>query len=233
MVFRAHGGPYLGWGIGVVLLWRSRTWRTVDKLIGTLAPPLGGLVTLTVLRIPAYAGSSASINGVESMSTMEALLPLAVIVLMWIAAALPFATFTYLLIRASILRRALPAAAPAGGQSWYTILTAVLVAVGGIIVPLVGWVVGVALLWNSTVWTRRDKVVGTLLWPLLAAVIVGVAAAVGSMPTSGQPYTLDEPVNPLVPVLGSYVHWAVLASAAMVPIVVLAYLLVRAKRLRS
>ena len=31
--------PFLGWVVGVVLLWISRLWTTRDKLIGTL----GGL----------------------------------------------------------------------------------------------------------------------------------------------------------------------------------------------
>ena len=41
----------------------------------------------------------------------------------------------------------------------------VLVLVGGLILPVVGWFVGVALLWASAVWTTRDKLVGTLVVP--------------------------------------------------------------------
>jgi hypothetical protein len=37
--------------------------------------------------------------------------------------------------------------------------------VGGGILLGVGWIVGVVLLWTSTVWNRRDKLAGTLLLP--------------------------------------------------------------------
>lgn len=37
--------------------------------------------------------------------------------------------------------------------------------IGGLIVPLLGWVLGVVLLWASGVWNTRDKILGTLLVP--------------------------------------------------------------------
>ncbi|HXG44972.1 MAG TPA: hypothetical protein VNJ71_09480 [Gemmatimonadales bacterium] len=52
----------------------------------------------------------------------------------------------------------------------------VLLAVGGLIVPFLGWVVGVVLLWVSPAWTWWEKLVGTLFTPggLSAAFAVGV-----------------------------------------------------------
>src|SRR5439155_820822 len=49
---------------------------------------------------------------------------------------------------------------------------------------LVGWLAGVVLLWSSSLWTRRDKLIGTLVIPGgLAAGLLGVsltmAGAVG------------------------------------------------------
>ena len=41
----------------------------------------------------------------------------------------------------------------------------VLLLVGGVVLPVLGWFVGVALLWASAVWTTRDKLVGTLVVP--------------------------------------------------------------------
>src|SRR4051812_27169536 len=41
-----------------------------------------------------------------------------------------------------------------GGREWATV----------VLLPLV-WIVGVVLLWRSRAWTRRDKIVGTLLVP--------------------------------------------------------------------
>jgi hypothetical protein len=40
----------------------------------------------------------------------------------------------------------------------------VLLLVGGFVFA-VGWVVGLVLLWSSTVWSTRDKVIGTLVFP--------------------------------------------------------------------
>lgn len=37
--------------------------------------------------------------------------------------------------------------------------------VGGLIVPGVGWLLGIILLWASSVWSMRDKILGTLVIP--------------------------------------------------------------------
>lgn len=61
-------------------------------------------------------------------------------------------------------------------------LTLVLLAVGGLVLPLVGWLIGVVLLWASSAWSTRDKLIGTLLPPggLAAAVVAGAALLFGS-----------------------------------------------------
>jgi uncharacterized membrane protein len=41
----------------------------------------------------------------------------------------------------------------------------VLLLLGGVIVPVVGWLAGVVLLWMSPTWTTREKIVGTLVVP--------------------------------------------------------------------
>lgn len=52
-----------------------------------------------------------------------------------------------------------------------------LLLIGGVVLPVIGWIFGVALLWSSPCWTRRDKLVGTFMLPggLLAFVIVVVS----------------------------------------------------------
>jgi len=37
--------------------------------------------------------------------------------------------------------------------------------IGGVVVPVVGWLVGVVLLWASPRWRFGDKLLGTLIWP--------------------------------------------------------------------
>lgn len=44
------------------------------------------------------------------------------------------------------------------------VLALTLIALGGFVL-LAGWVVGAVLLWTSDRWTRREKWLGTLVWP--------------------------------------------------------------------
>jgi uncharacterized membrane protein len=55
-----------------------------------------------------------------------------------------------------------PVEAPRRG--WVEIVAVAMLSVGSLI-PVLGWLVGVVLLWGSRVWTLRDKLVGTLLVP--------------------------------------------------------------------
>lgn len=43
--------------------------------------------------------------------------------------------------------------------------TLIMLLVGGLVLPLIGWLVGVMLLWSSSVWNTRDKLIGTLVVP--------------------------------------------------------------------
>jgi hypothetical protein len=38
--------------------------------------------------------------------------------------------------------------------------------VGGFFLPIVGWIVGAYLLWSSVVWSRTEKIIGTLATPV-------------------------------------------------------------------
>ena len=62
-------------------------------------------------------------------------------------------------------REAGPTAPPAKSGGTLEVFALILLLVGGIIVPLLGWVAGVVLLWMSGVWTVRDKLIGTFLIP--------------------------------------------------------------------
>jgi uncharacterized membrane protein len=65
-------------------------------------------------------------------------------------------------------------------SNWHEIAAIVLLLVGGFVF-IVGWLVGVVLLWTSRIWTLRDKLIGTLVVPgglfVSAAVLL---TAVGS-----------------------------------------------------
>jgi hypothetical protein len=45
------------------------------------------------------------------------------------------------------------------------IATIVFLLPGSVLLPIIGWLVGVILLWSSSTWTTRDKLIGTLILP--------------------------------------------------------------------
>jgi hypothetical protein len=60
----------------------------------------------------------------------------------------------------------------AGGPSvepprarWRDVAALILLPIGGVVIPFLGWVAGVVLLWVSDAWTTRDKVLGALVLP--------------------------------------------------------------------
>ena len=65
-------------------------------------------------------------------------------------------------IAAEAQERADPRPSRAG---WMEILALILLLVGGIVLPVVGWFVGVVLLWVSDAWSTREKLVGTFVIP--------------------------------------------------------------------
>jgi hypothetical protein len=41
----------------------------------------------------------------------------------------------------------------------------IMLSIGSVVFPIFGWIVGVALLWSAGVWTRAEKLIGTLVVP--------------------------------------------------------------------
>ena len=73
------------------------------------------------------------------------------------------------------------------GRDWAAVF---LLLLGGIVLPLLGWVVGAVLLWASSMWSVRQKLAGTLLLPggLLPAVLgLLIAPTSGSLCTGRPP----------------------------------------------
>jgi hypothetical protein len=65
------------------------------------------------------------------------------------------------------------AAAP--GTPWLEVIAVVC-----LVIPFVGWVVGIVLVWISRVWTTRDKVIATVLVP--GGVMASFLLTLGSGP---------------------------------------------------
>jgi uncharacterized membrane protein len=68
------------------------------------------------------------------------------------------------------------------------IVAIVLLLIGGVVIPVLGWAAGVVLLWLSPRWGLRDKLLATLVWPggLLAPLVVFVVLAGAAVLTVGQ-----------------------------------------------
>jgi hypothetical protein len=86
--------PFLGWVVGVVLVWLSRLWTTGDKLVGTIgglswvAAGLGGILTA--------AGGSRAVGSEPLGPTETSVLAVVVFVVPFV---LPVAAAIYLGIR--------------------------------------------------------------------------------------------------------------------------------------
>ena len=59
-----------------------------------------------------------------------------------------------------------------------------------LIVPVLGWLVGMVVVWRSAIWTARDKVIATVLGPgglptLVSVIVLDATHAKGKMSTAG------------------------------------------------
>ncbi|GIH20024.1 HAAS signaling domain-containing protein [Rugosimonospora africana] len=52
-----------------------------------------------------------------------------------------------------------------GGGLAYDTATVLVLLLGGFVIPVLGWIAGVVMLWNGPRWDARHKWAGTLIWP--------------------------------------------------------------------
>ena len=81
---------------------------------------------------------------------------------------------------------------PTAPRRWMEILALILLLIGGIVLPVVGWFVGVVLLWVSDAWTTREKLVGTFVIPgglATPLLLGGLAVTAESCSTEFDPMT--------------------------------------------
>ena len=111
---------------------------------------------------------------------------------------------------------------------WMEVTALILLPIGGIIIPVLGWFVGVALLWSSARWTVRDKLIGTLVIPgglALPAALGGLAVsghgcASGPVPVSSVPVSSTPSTTPVTVCTGGSPGWLqVLSTVALVMMV--------------
>ena len=106
--------------------------------------------------------------------------------------------------------------------TWHDWLAVVLLPIGGLVIPLLGWFVGLALLWASRVWTTKDKLIGTFLFPFglaLAYLLLNLPVRTCTT-TTGEGGVVDTCASGSSPVMGM----VLLAVLVIVPIGTAIYL---------
>lgn len=127
-----------------------------------------------------------------------------------------------------------PTATPAGARMpvtatfGFAVAAAVVSALGGIVLPFIGWIAGLVMVWCSPLWTRRAKLIATVT-PPIAILVAAVTLATGSLLSA--PQTGASP-NPLVPAAfdGVMVSMTVGALAAVCVTAVLLFRLLVSQR---
>lgn len=189
--------PFVGWLVGVVLLWLSQRWRWWEKAIGTLVVPFGPGVVLFISALSvrttecSASATSTSTSGGGSLqgptectsSGPPAWLGL-VIVIVAIVGPLVVAAVLLKVARARArqeppVMQSIPPALPPGTSPWTGLeIAAVLVlGVGAFVVPVVGPIVGLALAWSSPRWTDSEKTTATLIAAIPGALLLLGSAA--------------------------------------------------------
>jgi hypothetical protein len=105
---------------------------------------------------------------------------------------------------------------------WIDVAAIVLLLIGGLIVPLVGWLVGVVLLWVSNAWNVRDKVIGTVFVPGglgLAGFVILLAGATSGSSSGSESAGSSDLVDALV--------MSLFLAIIVAPIITTAYLTYR------
>ena len=60
----------------------------------------------------------------------------------------------------------------------YVLLASLLVALGGMVIPVLGWIAGIVMVWSSRAWSRAEKWAAVLI-PLGAVLVTAAIFAVG------------------------------------------------------
>lgn len=188
--------PFVGWLVGIALLWSSRRWTVGEKLLGTLVVPFGpGAVLYAGAFLPGetceMTGGGGTFNidtGVDTpepvTTTCSSALPTVVAVPLAVAALVAPVVVAVLLYRRARVRAALEPpvpVVPAGARTWgaLEITAVVLLSAGCFVLPVVGPLVGMVLVLLSDRWTGREKALGTAiaLAPLLLLLTLGGVVA--------------------------------------------------------
>lgn len=134
--------------------------------------------------------------------------------------------------------RAESAASPGANQNtvrrtaWFDVIAALLLMVGGVVIPFVGWLAGVTMVWISRTWTRGEKWIATLVpfAPIAIVAVIHTISALFFTSDGGEPG--GDVINPLFPALFD-IGWSSILLVVVMQVPVGIWLLVRARQSRS
>ena len=82
---------------------------------------------------------------------------------------------------------------------WFSVVAALLIMLGGIVIPILGSVAGLVMMWFSTTWSRKEKWIATLI-PVAVALLAALLGGALSLWQAQQTQPGGLSPNPLVPV---------------------------------
>lgn len=107
------------------------------------------------------------------------------------------------------------------------LVTVLILAFGGFVVPVAGWIVGLVMLWVSKGWTRLDKAIGTFFIPVALAATYGIGALIWNASSHDSTCTSTGFCPPNVDNFGFPSHTILLAAFPAADLAVVVYLLIR------
>jgi hypothetical protein len=128
------------------------------------------------------------------------------------------------------------ARSPRRGVGLRETLALLLLTIGSLLCSVLGWLVGVVLLWTSPQWTTREKLIGTLILPggLAAAVFftfgVGVYTCDSTSVTGPDGVTHQGAEVCEGQVIPVWVAWLIVSVLVLAPVITSIWLAVRASR---
>lgn len=105
-----------------------------------------------------------------------------------------------------------PAKEPLPRARGFAVASSLVLSFGGLVVPIVGWFVGVVMVLMSALWHRWEKAVALTL-PFAVGALMGVVSWIGHVLGSQ-----DSEQNPLVPAAYDLMHSGILLIFFVIPI---------------
>ncbi|PSL37889.1 hypothetical protein CLV49_1496 [Labedella gwakjiensis] len=106
----------------------------------------------------------------------------------------------------------------------FAVAAAITLGIGGFVLPFIGYLVGVVLVWTSTLWTRGEKAIATIGPFVITVLAAYITHVIGAMSSSA-----EDSGNPLVPAVYDFL-WTSVIGAALLSVVAMGWLLVRLRR---